>query len=83
MLFQEVPEPKTVTNRMHLDLRIGTDDVDATVKSLTGRGATFLHNGRQGPNSWVTLADPEGNEFDVVRSLAPSHQMITPQGWWS
>jgi predicted enzyme related to lactoylglutathione lyase len=68
MLFQLVPEPKTVKNRMHLDVRIGTDDVERTVAALTARGAKFLHTGRQGPHSWVTLADPEGNEFCVSQS---------------
>jgi hypothetical protein len=65
MLFQSVPEPKTVKNRMHLDLRIGADDVHAVVARLTDRGATFLHTGSEGPHSWVTMADPEGNEFCV------------------
>ncbi|HZN71109.1 MAG TPA: VOC family protein [Micromonosporaceae bacterium] len=65
VLFQLVPEAKTVKNRMHLDLRIGSDDVESVVGKLTARGATFLHNGRQGPHTWVTLADPEGNEFCV------------------
>ena len=65
VLFQLVPEEKRVKNRMHLDLRIGTDDVEAVVEKLQGRGATFLHRGQQGPHSWVTMADPEGNEFCV------------------
>jgi hypothetical protein len=67
VLFQLVPEGKTVKNRMHLDLRIGTDDVETMVEKLTARGATFLHNGRQGPHTWTTMADPEGNEFCVSR----------------
>ena len=33
-----------------------------------GRGATELHRGQQGPHHWVTMADPEGNEFCVERS---------------
>jgi hypothetical protein len=65
VLFQLVPEEKRVKNRMHLDLRIGADDVEAVVEKLQGRGATFLHRGQQGPHSWVTMADPEGNEFCV------------------
>ena len=65
LLFQLVPEAKTVKNRMHLDVRTGGDDLDAVVEKLTARGATFLHKGRQGPHTWVTLADPEGNEFCV------------------
>jgi hypothetical protein len=73
LLFQLVPEAKTVKNRMHLDVRIGVDDdVEAAVGKLTARGAKYLHEGRQGPHTWVTLADPEGNEFCVSRS-APEH----------
>lgn len=65
VLFQLVAEEKTVKNRMHLDVRVGTDDVEEVVGKLVGRGATFLHRGQQGPHSWVTMADPEGNEFCV------------------
>jgi Glyoxalase-like domain len=65
VLFQLVPEEKVVKNRMHLDVRVGADDVDSVVDKLTARGATFLHKGRQGPHTWVTLTDPEGNEFCV------------------
>ena len=71
LLFQLVPEPKSVKNRMHLDLRIGTDDVETVTAGLVARGAKFLHNGRQGPHTWVTLADPEGNEFCVSASPSP------------
>ena len=70
VLFQLVPEAKTVKNRVHLDVRIGTDDVERTVAGLTARGAKFLHTGQQGPYSWVTLADPEGNEFCVSQSAS-------------
>jgi hypothetical protein len=70
VLFQLVPEAKTVKNRVHLDVRIGTDDVETTVASLVGRGATVSHHGRQGPHTWVTLADPEGNEFCVSPSAS-------------
>ena len=70
MLFQQVPEGKTVKNRMHLDVRVGAADFERVVADLTTRGASFLHNGQQGPFTWVTLADPEGNEFCVSRSAA-------------
>jgi len=70
VLFQLVPEAKTVKNRVHLDVRIGADDVERVVAGLTARGAKFLHTGQQGPYSWVTLADPEGNEFCVSRSAS-------------
>jgi predicted enzyme related to lactoylglutathione lyase len=71
LLFLRVPEathtvPKT-KNKLHLDLRIGEDDVDTVVAKLTERGATFLWTGEQGPHRWVTMADPEGNEFCVYK----------------
>ena len=64
VLFQLVPEAKAGKNRIHLDLRVGgPEQVPAVKEALLARGATFLHDGRQGPQTWVTLADPEGNEF--------------------
>ena len=63
ILFQFVPEAKTVKNRLHLDIWVGADNVEAEQARLTGRGARFLHSGQQGPHGWVTMADPEGNEF--------------------
>jgi hypothetical protein len=63
VLFQFVPEPKTVKNRVHLDVRVGRENVESEVARLTARGATVLHHGQQGPFSWVTIADPEGNEL--------------------
>jgi Glyoxalase-like domain len=72
MLFQLVPEAKAVKNRVHLDVRIGADDVDVTVAGLVARGAKVLHHGRQGPHTWVTLTDPAGNEFCVSQSAAPA-----------
>ncbi|MBA2697632.1 MAG: VOC family protein [Nocardioidaceae bacterium] len=63
LLFQLVPEGKTVKNRVHLDVRVGADDVEAELQRLTNAGATFLHRGQQGPHSWVTITDPEGNEL--------------------
>jgi hypothetical protein len=66
MLFQRVPEPKTVKNRLHLDVRVGPERRAAEVNRLLGLGATELWQGAQGPFRWVTLADPEGNEFCVT-----------------
>lgn len=62
VLFQAVPEAKAGKNRVHLDLRAG-EDVAAERRRLLGLGATELWTGRQGPHTWVTMADPEGNEF--------------------
>ena len=65
VLFQAVPEPKTVKNRVHLDVRAGADLREAEVARLVALGATELWRASQGPYEWVTLADPEGNEFCV------------------
>ena len=61
--FHQVPESKTVKNRMHFDLI--TTDFDAEIGRLTGLGAVKL-NEVSGRAHWVTLADPEGNEFDLI-----------------
>jgi hypothetical protein len=66
VLFQLVPEAKAGKNRLHLDLRFGADAQEATVARLTAMGATELWRGQEGPHSWVTMADPEGNEFCVA-----------------
>jgi len=63
ILFQLVPERKTVKNRVHLDVRMGTENIERELERLTARGAKFLHRGQQGPHTWVTIADPEGNEL--------------------
>jgi hypothetical protein len=65
LLFVPVPEHKTIKNRLHLDFR--PDDRDAEVERLLGLGATRADVG-QGEQSWVVLADPEGNEFCVLGS---------------
>ena len=65
VLFQLVPESKAVKNRLHLDIRTG-EEREAVAERLIAAGATFLHRGRQGPSEWITLADPEGNEFCVA-----------------
>jgi hypothetical protein len=65
LLFQQVPESKTTKNRWHIDLQVGGDRRDAEVERLVALGATRLWEASQGPHSWVTLADPEGNEFCV------------------
>lgn len=62
MMFVQVPEPKTVKNRAHVDLV--TDDRAAEVERLLALGATQVHD--KGGTRWTTLADPEGNEFCVT-----------------
>jgi hypothetical protein len=65
VLFQHVPEVKTVKNRLHLDVWVGEEQRDAVRDKLVARGATFLWSASQGPFSWHTLADIQGNEFCV------------------
>ncbi len=65
VLFQTAPEDKVVKNRLHLDVRVPAGDRDTVVTHLVERGATELWRASQGPHEWVTLADPEGNEFCV------------------
>jgi hypothetical protein len=66
VLFQLVPEAKTVKNRVHLDLHVGDDRRDGEVARLVGMGARELYRQTQGPFAWATMADPEGNEFCVA-----------------
>ncbi|GAB3221223.1 VOC family protein [Glycomyces halotolerans] len=70
LLFVNVPEPKSVKNRLHLDL--GPDTTrDAEVERLLGVGATLVADHRTDDGKgWVVLADPEGNEFCIERSDA-------------
>jgi hypothetical protein len=66
ILFQSVPEPKTVKNRVHLDLHVGPDARAETVARLEELGAKVLYEKAEMGSSWVTMADPEGNEFCVA-----------------
>jgi catechol 2,3-dioxygenase-like lactoylglutathione lyase family enzyme len=73
LLFQCVPEGKTVKNRVHLDVNIGGGmstppnerrmRVDAAVERLVTHGATRLQAFEQHGEYWVVMQDPEGNEF--------------------
>jgi catechol 2,3-dioxygenase-like lactoylglutathione lyase family enzyme len=71
LLFIAVPEPRTVKNRVHLDLGSATGTRDGEVERLLGVGATLVgdHRTEEGLG-WVVLADPEGNEFCIERSDA-------------
>ncbi|MEU5403167.1 VOC family protein [Streptomyces sp. NPDC005963] len=65
LLFQRVPEGKTVKNRLHMDLHPGTDRRAEEVARLEALGATVLAEQDQPAGRWTTMADPEGNEFCV------------------
>jgi uncharacterized glyoxalase superfamily protein PhnB len=65
LYFQRVPEGKTAKNRMHLDVNVGREQVEPTMQRLIELGATVVREPQESPlgEYWVTLADPEGNEF--------------------
>ena len=68
ILFVEVHDEKTVKNRIHLDLR--PDDQEAEVARAESLGARKVDIG-QGDQSWVVMADPEGNEFCILSARSP------------
>ncbi|NUW32272.1 VOC family protein [Nonomuraea sp. SMC257] len=78
LLFIRVPEGKTVKNRVHLDVN-GTEGRtrDEEVERLLGLGATVFEDHRKADGTgWVTLHDPEGNEFCVCRSQAEKDGLL-------
>lgn len=65
--FMPVSDEKTVKNRVHLDLTTSAADRDAEIGRLLALGAQRVDIGQTGQESWTVLADPEGNEFCVIR----------------
>jgi catechol 2,3-dioxygenase-like lactoylglutathione lyase family enzyme len=70
IVFVPVPEDKAVKNRVHIDVSPIDGTQEEEVERLIGLGAGLVDIG-QGKQSWVVMADPEGNEFCVLRSLQP------------
>jgi predicted enzyme related to lactoylglutathione lyase len=68
--FMPVADQKTVKNRLHLDLTPSSGDQAAEVERILALGARRVDIGQTGAESWTVLADPEGNEFCVVRAKA-------------
>jgi hypothetical protein len=62
-----VTEPKVVKNRVHLDLTTAADEREAEIERILTLGAQRVDIGQTGTESWTVLADPEGNEFCIVR----------------
>jgi catechol 2,3-dioxygenase-like lactoylglutathione lyase family enzyme len=71
ILFAEVPEPKTVKNRLHVDVSPRDRDQAAEVERILALGARRVDVGQGDDVSWVVLADPEDNEFCVLRTQRP------------
>ena len=82
ILFIQVPDAKTTKNRLHFDLRPREGSRDEELARLLELGATqvFDMRGEFGPGTgWVVLADPEGNEFCILRSVAEVEAATPPQ----
>ncbi len=71
LTFALVPEGKTVKNRVHLDVSPTDREQGEEVRRLLDLGARHADVGQTGGESWVTLADPEGNEFCVLADRRP------------
>jgi Glyoxalase-like domain len=67
LLFLRVPEGKSAKNRLHLDLR--PVDQAAEIPRLEDLGASRVNVGQGADVTWVVLADPDGNEFCVLRAF--------------
>lgn len=68
-VFAQVPEGKSVKNRLHIDLNANAGSDQATeLQRLLELGATRVDVGQGDDVSWIVLADPEGNEFCLLRS---------------
>jgi hypothetical protein len=66
MCFMPVTDPKTVKNRVQLDLTSSAADRDQEIDRLLALGARRVDIGQSGAESWIVLADPEGKR--VLRS---------------
>jgi predicted enzyme related to lactoylglutathione lyase len=66
LCLQRVPEPKTSKNRVHLDLAV--EDLQVATDLVVSLGGAWVDGQDRvlGSDAWRTLADPEGNEFDVI-----------------
>jgi catechol-2,3-dioxygenase len=65
LVFVPVPEPKSVKNRVHIDLNPSGCEQAEELERLKGLGAREVDIG-QGDTPWIVLADPEGNEFCLL-----------------
>jgi predicted enzyme related to lactoylglutathione lyase len=68
--FMPSPDQKATKNRLHLDLTADAGEREAEIERLLDLGARRVDIGQTGNESWTVLADPEGNEFCVVRPKA-------------
>lgn len=76
LVFLLVPEDRVTKNRLHLDLR--PSDQTAEVERIVGLGATHVDIGQSPECTWIVLADPEGNEFCVLRAFTDEELASLP-----
>jgi predicted enzyme related to lactoylglutathione lyase len=67
VILQRVPEPKTAKARIHFDLRV--EDIEAEAQRLERLGGRRIDVGQGKDPGWITMADPEGNEFCVCPGI--------------
>ena len=72
LLLIHTPDEKVTKNRLHIDVNATDRDQAEEVARIEALGATRVDIG-QGEQTWVVLADPEGNEFCVLRSRVEPH----------
>jgi Glyoxalase-like domain len=65
LMFIAVPEPRQGKNRLHLDLTSG--DLPAAIERAVSLGASKVGDFNEYGTTWTTLADPEGNVFDIAQ----------------
>jgi hypothetical protein len=65
VFFLKVPEGKTAKNRVHLDVHAGVDELRPRAEELVALGATIVGEYDEPEGRWITLRDPEGNEFCI------------------
>jgi Glyoxalase-like domain len=70
-VFAPVADPTPGKVRLHIDVSPTDRDQDAELERLLGLGARRADAGQTGEESWEVLADPEGNEFCLLRRRVP------------
>src|SRR3954469_18333144 len=78
VVFAPVPDPTPGKVRLHIDLNATDRDQDAELERLLELGAVPADVGQTGDEGWHVLADPEGNEFCLLRTRLPSGQQPRP-----
>ena len=78
IVFNRADEPRKADLRLHIDVNATDRDQDAELARLLAAGARPADVGQTGEESWHVLADPEGNEFCLLRSrVAPAYRELT------